>query len=626
MTGITASYAGRCTTAAAGATPVGPAATGAGAPHTVGDMPVDPRRNRTGPGPRLALGVAFAAVVTAITGCVDGAPGATATTATTGGTPGTGVTGSPATPATNPTTADSRTAVVDLAFDGTGLDPARASSRLSQIVTKATYQTLTTFENGDLTKPVPLLADTVLSTDQRVLTMKIKSNAVFADGTPVTADDVVFSLERAKRIGTPAARRLDELFVNRIDEHTVTLVGYQARPQLPAELALPELSILEATAVRANGGTGTTTDTAATYLAGHSAGSGAYRLESASPAEIVLAANPNFTGEHPAYDRVVLRNTPAAAQGQRLAAGSAQLALDVPAPEAARLAGAGTAKVSELPAPSLLVLFVNARAGTVPWTRAGSVATALRDGLDRNLLARAAGPNALPAIGLVPRGIAGALETVPATASTDASTATTGPTGPSAPSAPAPAPTSTTRGTSSPGVLSARAALLLSGYAGAPVTLTYASDTRMSGVSTPAVVGQLRDQLVKLGLQVRLRPLPPAQASRAFETQGTQLGLFVHVPAYPDPAESLNFTPGAPIASWADWQTATDPALDALVRACTNTSLVDRPAAYQAWQSAQAASGPFVPLVQAQVSVLAAPGIENPGLTPWWTLDLDRLR
>lgn len=581
-------------------------------------MPVYPRRNRPGPGPRLALAVALAASVTALTGCVDSAPNPTST----GPTPRPGQTGSTATPAT-PIPPDTRTAIVELAFDGPArqpatLDPARGSSRVAQIVTKATYQTLTTFENGDLTKPVPLLADIVLSTDQRVLTIKIKSGAMFADGSPVTADDVVFSLDRAKRIGTPAARQLDELFVNRIDDRTVTVVGFQARPQLPAMLALPELSIMDATLVRAHGGTGTPNDTAATYLAGRSAGSGPYRLESSSPSEIVLSVNPNFTGDQPAYERIVLRNTPAAAQAQHLASGAAQLALDVPAPEAAQLAQAGTAKVSQLPAPHVVVLFVNARPGTVPWTRANSVATALRDGLDRNLLARAAGPSLLPATGLVPRGLAGALEIPPA-----ATTPTNpGPTGPTGPSGPAPS----TGSTSSPGVLSARAALLLSGYAGAPVTLTYASDALVPGAALPAMVGQLRDQLQKLGIQVRLRPLPPAQAARAFETQGTQLGLFVHTPAYPDPAESLHFTPGASIASWADWQTGADPALDALVRACTNTSLVDRPAAYQAWQTAQAGSGPFVPLLQSQVTVVAAPGIENPGLTPWWTLDLDRLR
>src|SRR6476469_3439995 len=89
------------------------------------------------------------------------------------------------------------TLVIDSSFDLKTVDPGREYELTGQMLTKGMYETLLTFANNDLTKPVGDLASSyVLSPDAKTTTLTLAQGRVFSDGAPVTADDVVFSLQR----------------------------------------------------------------------------------------------------------------------------------------------------------------------------------------------------------------------------------------------------------------------------------------------------------------------------------------------------------------------------------------------------------------------------------------------
>ena len=93
-------------------------------------------------------------------------------------------------------TAAAPTLVVDNSFTIKTADPQRAFDPTASIVDRAIYDTLFTYKGGDLAHPIPLLVQSwKASTDAKTFTFQLKQNVHFADGTPLTSADVVFSLQ-----------------------------------------------------------------------------------------------------------------------------------------------------------------------------------------------------------------------------------------------------------------------------------------------------------------------------------------------------------------------------------------------------------------------------------------------
>ena len=94
-------------------------------------------------------------------------------------------------------------------------------------------------------------------------------------------------------------------------------------------------SIVDSVLIRENGGTdaedAATVDTAEAFLNQTSAGTGPYMLERWDPqVETVLVRNPNWRGELPYFDRIIITNIPEpATQKIALEAGDIDLALDL---------------------------------------------------------------------------------------------------------------------------------------------------------------------------------------------------------------------------------------------------------------------------------------------------------
>jgi peptide/nickel transport system substrate-binding protein len=102
------------------------------------------------------------------------------------------------------------------------VNPLLATSDTDRDLVALTYAGLMGHNaNGDL---VPVLASGYQeSVDGRVYTFTLRSNAAFSDGTPVTADDVVYTITKAQDPGlkSPALANWTNIRTEAVDAHTV---------------------------------------------------------------------------------------------------------------------------------------------------------------------------------------------------------------------------------------------------------------------------------------------------------------------------------------------------------------------------------------------------------------------
>jgi peptide/nickel transport system substrate-binding protein len=94
----------------------------------------------------------------------------------------------------------------DLVFARTGdvitTDPAAIADNLSGWVNEQLFETLYTVDNDGKNVHPYLATDYTLSPDKLTWTFTLRDGVKFSDGTPLTADDVVFSIDRARKSTT----------------------------------------------------------------------------------------------------------------------------------------------------------------------------------------------------------------------------------------------------------------------------------------------------------------------------------------------------------------------------------------------------------------------------------------
>ena len=138
---------------------------------------------------------------------------------------------------------------------------------------------------GSPPEVVPWLAESYdVSDDGTVYTIKLRQDAKFHDGTPVTAKDVVYSAERLLRLGQGPAG----LFVGvlspgdtvALDDYTVQFTLDQ--PYGPFTSILTWLFVVNSSLVEANKGD----DDGQTFLAANEAGSGPFTMGRWQPGEL----------------------------------------------------------------------------------------------------------------------------------------------------------------------------------------------------------------------------------------------------------------------------------------------------------------------------------------------------
>lgn len=180
----------------------------------------------------------------------------------------------------------------------TYIDPAVGSDYSSSSALVNLYDTLV-YPAVDGTPMAHVATSWEISPDGLVWTFHLRDDVLFHDGTPLTAEDVKFSMDRITTIG----EGYGFLFVGRIDhtevvdEHTVRF--YLVKPFGPFLSTLYRLYILNKDLVEANikrpGPYGDIGDYGKEFLLTHDAGSGPYIVkEFRVEEELVMVKNPNY--------------------------------------------------------------------------------------------------------------------------------------------------------------------------------------------------------------------------------------------------------------------------------------------------------------------------------------------
>jgi len=263
--------------------------------------------------------------------------------------------------------AGSDTAVVLIGNTINSLDIHRpGTNRPSYQVAVNVYDRLVTFGTKkladgslayDYDNVQPELAESwTVAPDRKSITFKLKPNATFWDGSPVTAEDVKWSFERALALGGfPKVQMGAGGFVDPAQFVVVDAKALRIDLKKPSKLSLPDLGVPVAVIInsKAAKSKATASDPWATeYLHRSPAGSGAFKVERWDAGQqLVYVRNDKWAGGPlPGVKRVIIREVPSQATRRALVErGDVHLSFQIPNKDARELAAKKMIKVTGSP-------------------------------------------------------------------------------------------------------------------------------------------------------------------------------------------------------------------------------------------------------------------------------------
>jgi peptide/nickel transport system substrate-binding protein len=210
----------------------------------------------------------------------------------------------------------------------------------------------------------PRLAEGWKIIDATTWEFRLRSDVRFHDGSPLTADDVIFTLARVPTV--PNSPGLFVTFVrpivaiDRVDDHTVRFRTASPYPFLPRDLTA--IMILSE---RIHSGA-----TTADFNSGRvMVGTGPYRFLRYEPNERVeLAVNPAYRSGPEPWQTVSIRAiTQDGARGAALLAGDIDIMDRVPGSDLARFRADPRLRLASIPAASLVYMFPDGNRPDVPF-------------------------------------------------------------------------------------------------------------------------------------------------------------------------------------------------------------------------------------------------------------------
>ena len=393
-------------------------------------------------------------------------------------------------------------------------DPAVLYEFSAVFATHNVYETLVKFEGTDLTTPKPGLAtswDIKDSGSNWDITFKLKSGVKFASGNPLTADDVVYSFQRAIKLNKSPAFLFTDIAglksesIKATDPSTVvvTMPKTSSTQTFLVILTFTIGGIVDSKDLKTRETAG---DFGSAYLLDHSAGSGPFMLDHwTKNTEFLLKANPNYAGTKPTLSGVLFKQVPEPTNQQfALEKGDIDIANDLGSEQIAALQGKpGVVTTS---GDNLQLVYVGMNAKVKPLDNV-KVREALRtavdyDGIIKDLLKG----NGKKVQGIVPKGLAGYNESAPFQAD----------------------------------VNKAKALLQEAGQTTITLDFLVPTGSAPAGAAWSDIAAKLKSDWAKIGVTVNIKQTTTADLLGTYRAQNGQLVMIYWGPDYPDPGANVN--------------------------------------------------------------------------------------
>ena len=242
--------------------------------------------------------------------------------------------------------------------DSLSMDPYMLNESLLLNFTGNIYEPLV--DRGKKLELVPGLATSWKQTSPTVWRFELRKGVKFQDGTPFTADDVIFSYGRAKGEGSDIQSYVGSFKeVRRIDDHTIEIETAAPFPILPDVISqwrimskawCEKYNALRPVDVRKG---------TENYASTHANGTGPFMLKERQPGvKTVLVPNPNWWGkpEHNLTEAVFTPIANSATRVAALASGEIDMMEPVPLQDIARLSANPNLKIMQ--GPELRTIFL----------------------------------------------------------------------------------------------------------------------------------------------------------------------------------------------------------------------------------------------------------------------------
>lgn len=479
-------------------------------------------------------------------------------------------------------------------------DLAHAFNPTSGIVHRATYDTLVTFPQADASSIEPNLAtDWSVSDDGLTWTFNLRDDVTFANGDPLTADDVVFSFTRLQNVQSNPSFLADNITaIEAVDDNTVEITLGEPSPSFLAEMVNTAFSVANDTEVMDAGGTNAEdaaeTDTAREIFDQTSAGTGPYILESWTPQEeTVLVRNPNYWGDEPFFDRVIIVNIPeAATQKVALESGDIDLATDLTPDQLAGMESNENIEIFQGIDRWTHFVLMNRDPEIGGPVADPMVARAIRLALDyegyRQLWTGSTTPGSNMWVGL--QGAYGQDKAVKRDLET------------------------------------ARQLLADAGYPdGFEIELSY-PDFTFGGINLSTNAQKIQSDLAEIGIDVSLRPGEVQVSLEEYRNGEQGFAYWFWGPDILDPIDFLSFLPGGKVAEErTNWSDAPQEILDLIAQARVESDTETRLDIFAQLQDYSQESGAYAPFNVPTIQTAYLANIEGYVWHPAWTLDISLL-
>lgn len=309
----------------------------------------------------------------------------------------------------------SKTIVIGGQSDLITLDPGHMYEPYANMVSYAAYDMLYRVKSGTMGTPEPSVATEYTVDDTgTVYTFKLRDDVVFASGNPLTAKDVVWSINRVLNMKDSNAYTNVKIVekVEAPDDTTVVFTLTQPDASFLVKLTSNAYCILDSELVKQHGGSDTGGDTAQEWLDTTSAGSGPYIIDSWTPQEqLVLKKNPNYWGEASNIDTIIFREmTSVDAQITALQNGDVDIILGLNSETAKQVEGMENVTVTTGETAMMTFLVMSRDASLSPEMSNPLVQKAVRLALDYEGYLTLGGEGCLVPLNFVQQGFSGGLE------------------------------------------------------------------------------------------------------------------------------------------------------------------------------------------------------------------------